>query len=304
MHVLLAAGGTGGHIEPALNVGDALRRLDPTVAITVLGSDRGLETTLVPARGYDLVTVPSVPDAATSRRRPGQAGSAAAARRSGARRRSCGSATADVVIGLRRLRRGAGLPGGPPHPHPAHHPRGQCPSRAWPTGSGPGSPRTSTRPSRARCPAPSRWRCRCGTRSRPSTGPRPAQRGARRTSASSPDAPVLLVFGGSQGAMRLNSVVAGALPVAAGRGHRGPARLRQSQRATRPGRTGYVAGALHRAHGPGVRRGRPRPHAGRSHDLRRAGRGRAARRLRAPAHRERRAARATRCPSWRPAVAC
>jgi UDP-N-acetylglucosamine--N-acetylmuramyl-(pentapeptide) pyrophosphoryl-undecaprenol N-acetylglucosamine transferase len=61
MHVLLAAGGTAGHIEPALNLADALRRLDPTVTITVLGGERGLEGSLVPARGYDLVTVPSVP---------------------------------------------------------------------------------------------------------------------------------------------------------------------------------------------------------------------------------------------------
>ena len=67
MHVVLAAGGTGGHIEPALNVADALRRIDPEVVITVLGSERGLETTLVPARGYELVTVPSVP----MPRRPG-----------------------------------------------------------------------------------------------------------------------------------------------------------------------------------------------------------------------------------------
>lgn len=61
MRVVLAAGGTGGHIEPALNLADALLRLDPAIGITVLGSDRGLESTLVPRRGYELVTVPSVP---------------------------------------------------------------------------------------------------------------------------------------------------------------------------------------------------------------------------------------------------
>lgn len=61
MRVVLAAGGTGGHIEPALNLADALLRTTSDTAITVLGSDRGLETTLVPARGYELVTVPSVP---------------------------------------------------------------------------------------------------------------------------------------------------------------------------------------------------------------------------------------------------
>lgn len=67
MHVVLAAGGTAGHIEPALNVGDAIERLRPGTGITVIGSERGLETTLVPDRGYDLVTVPSVP----MPRRPG-----------------------------------------------------------------------------------------------------------------------------------------------------------------------------------------------------------------------------------------
>ncbi|MDO8310194.1 MAG: undecaprenyldiphospho-muramoylpentapeptide beta-N-acetylglucosaminyltransferase [Actinomycetota bacterium] len=61
MHVILAAGGTGGHIEPALNVADAIRRIDPAVGVTVIGSDRGLEQVLVPARGYELIALPSIP---------------------------------------------------------------------------------------------------------------------------------------------------------------------------------------------------------------------------------------------------
>ena len=61
LHVVLAAGGTAGHIEPALNVADAIARLDPEARLSVLGSERGLETTLVPQRGYELDTVPSVP---------------------------------------------------------------------------------------------------------------------------------------------------------------------------------------------------------------------------------------------------
>lgn len=61
MHVILAGGGTAGHIEPALATADALRRSDPTVGITALGTARGLETTLVPQRGYDLVMIPPVP---------------------------------------------------------------------------------------------------------------------------------------------------------------------------------------------------------------------------------------------------
>ncbi len=59
--VLLAGGGTAGHIEPALAVADALLAVDPSIRITALGTERGLETTLVPARGYDLELIPAVP---------------------------------------------------------------------------------------------------------------------------------------------------------------------------------------------------------------------------------------------------
>lgn len=67
MHVVLAAGGTGGHIEPALSTAEALLRIEPESVVTFVGSDRGLETSIVPARGFDLVTVPAVP----MPRRPG-----------------------------------------------------------------------------------------------------------------------------------------------------------------------------------------------------------------------------------------
>ncbi|MDP4506415.1 undecaprenyldiphospho-muramoylpentapeptide beta-N-acetylglucosaminyltransferase [Nonomuraea turcica] len=61
MRVVLAGGGTAGHIEPALALADALRRLDPSIGITCVGTERGLETRLVPARGYELELVPAVP---------------------------------------------------------------------------------------------------------------------------------------------------------------------------------------------------------------------------------------------------
>jgi UDP-N-acetylglucosamine--N-acetylmuramyl-(pentapeptide) pyrophosphoryl-undecaprenol N-acetylglucosamine transferase len=61
VHVVLAGGGTAGHIEPALALADALRRRDPTVGITALGTERGLETRLVPERGYELALIPAVP---------------------------------------------------------------------------------------------------------------------------------------------------------------------------------------------------------------------------------------------------
>jgi UDP-N-acetylglucosamine--N-acetylmuramyl-(pentapeptide) pyrophosphoryl-undecaprenol N-acetylglucosamine transferase len=62
LSVMLAGGGTGGHIEPMLALADALRRrADGAVRITCLGTARGMETRLVPARGYDLRLIPPVP---------------------------------------------------------------------------------------------------------------------------------------------------------------------------------------------------------------------------------------------------
>ena len=59
--VVLAGGGTAGHVEPAMAVADALSALDPGVRITALGTQRGLETRLVPERGYDLELITPVP---------------------------------------------------------------------------------------------------------------------------------------------------------------------------------------------------------------------------------------------------
>lgn len=61
LSVVLAGGGTAGHVEPAMAVADALSALDPHVRITALGTARGLETRLVPERGYDLELITPVP---------------------------------------------------------------------------------------------------------------------------------------------------------------------------------------------------------------------------------------------------
>lgn len=66
--IAIAGGGTGGHIEPALNLADELRRRDPDTHIVVIGTAKGLETTLVPRRGYDLQLIEPVP----LPRRPGK----------------------------------------------------------------------------------------------------------------------------------------------------------------------------------------------------------------------------------------
>jgi UDP-N-acetylglucosamine--N-acetylmuramyl-(pentapeptide) pyrophosphoryl-undecaprenol N-acetylglucosamine transferase len=58
---VIAGGHSAGHIEPAMNFADALRQLEPTAQITALGTVRGLDTLLVPARGYPLELIPPTP---------------------------------------------------------------------------------------------------------------------------------------------------------------------------------------------------------------------------------------------------
>jgi UDP-N-acetylglucosamine--N-acetylmuramyl-(pentapeptide) pyrophosphoryl-undecaprenol N-acetylglucosamine transferase len=67
--VLVAGGHSAGHIEPAMNLADAVRALDATAEIVALGTERGLDTTLIPARGYPLELIPPVP----LPRKPGKA---------------------------------------------------------------------------------------------------------------------------------------------------------------------------------------------------------------------------------------
>ncbi|HEU5144300.1 MAG TPA: undecaprenyldiphospho-muramoylpentapeptide beta-N-acetylglucosaminyltransferase [Dermatophilaceae bacterium] len=59
--VLLAGGGSAGHVSPLLALAEALLRRHPDVRITALGTETGLEARLVPARGFDLRFVPKVP---------------------------------------------------------------------------------------------------------------------------------------------------------------------------------------------------------------------------------------------------
>ena len=58
--VLLAGGGTAGHIEPALAVADALKSKSRDITCEFLGTNGALETLLVPKRGYRLRTIPKV----------------------------------------------------------------------------------------------------------------------------------------------------------------------------------------------------------------------------------------------------
>lgn len=72
MRVLLAGGGTAGHVNPLLATAQRLRERHPDARITVLGTAEGLERELVPRAGLELVTIeklpfPRRPDAAALR---------------------------------------------------------------------------------------------------------------------------------------------------------------------------------------------------------------------------------------------
>ena len=59
--VLLAGGGTGGHLYPALNLARAMRRLDPAVRLAFIGASRGIEARVLPESGYEYRLLPMQP---------------------------------------------------------------------------------------------------------------------------------------------------------------------------------------------------------------------------------------------------
>lgn len=58
---LLAGGGTAGHVNPLLALADRIREREGDARIVVLGTREGLESRLVPERGYELQTIERLP---------------------------------------------------------------------------------------------------------------------------------------------------------------------------------------------------------------------------------------------------
>ena len=59
--ILIAAGGTGGHLFPGIAVADELVRRDAATRVVFAGTPRGLESRLVPRAGYELELLPIKP---------------------------------------------------------------------------------------------------------------------------------------------------------------------------------------------------------------------------------------------------
>ncbi|HXK17154.1 MAG TPA: undecaprenyldiphospho-muramoylpentapeptide beta-N-acetylglucosaminyltransferase [Polyangiaceae bacterium] len=59
--LVFAGGGTGGHVFPMLAVADAVKALLPSARLVFVGTDKGMETRLVPERGYELELLKVLP---------------------------------------------------------------------------------------------------------------------------------------------------------------------------------------------------------------------------------------------------
>ena len=57
MKVIVAAAGTGGHINPGIAIANKIKEEEPNSEIIFIGTNRGLENDLVPRAGYKLKTI-------------------------------------------------------------------------------------------------------------------------------------------------------------------------------------------------------------------------------------------------------
>src|SRR5262245_54964633 len=57
LRVLIAGGGTGGHIYPGIAIAKEIRRRHQAAELLFVGTERGLEMRIVPAEGFRLETI-------------------------------------------------------------------------------------------------------------------------------------------------------------------------------------------------------------------------------------------------------
>jgi UDP-N-acetylglucosamine--N-acetylmuramyl-(pentapeptide) pyrophosphoryl-undecaprenol N-acetylglucosamine transferase len=99
LSVVLAGGGTAGHVSPLLAIANAVKEARPDASILAVGTPAGMETRLVPAAGFRLATIDRVPfprrPSLELLRLPGRL--ARAVKQAGA---VLDAAQADVVVGV------------------------------------------------------------------------------------------------------------------------------------------------------------------------------------------------------------
>src|SRR6185369_351491 len=59
--MMIAGGGTGGHLFPGIAVAEAARRRDPEAALLFVGSERGVEARVLPTAGFPFAMLPAAP---------------------------------------------------------------------------------------------------------------------------------------------------------------------------------------------------------------------------------------------------
>lgn len=59
--IVIAGGGTGGHVYPGLALAEAIRAREPDAAVAFIGTERGMEAHAVPAAGFELETIDVLP---------------------------------------------------------------------------------------------------------------------------------------------------------------------------------------------------------------------------------------------------
>ena len=57
MRVVIAAAGTGGHINPGIAIANKIEQEERNSKVLFIGTDRGIEKDLVPRAGYNLKTI-------------------------------------------------------------------------------------------------------------------------------------------------------------------------------------------------------------------------------------------------------
>ena len=56
--IIISGGGTGGHIYPAITIYKEIMKQNPDAQVLYVGTERGLEATLVPKEGIEFTTLP------------------------------------------------------------------------------------------------------------------------------------------------------------------------------------------------------------------------------------------------------